>query len=149
MRRVAFAVPVLLASSLFLSACASGSAEAGIEADAKPTATTSSGSKSLDLKLPKKADYLVPETTGSGTKRIAPFLSKKDVYTVHVRCGGKGVLSLRDGSKDPVRVTCGGSVAIGHIFIEKGAEQKLTVSPDSEKTAWAIAILEGKQKLTP
>lgn len=87
---------------------------------------------------------MIPETTGSGTKKIDPFLSEKDVYTVHVRCDGEGNLSLGDEATDPVQVKCGGPVAIGNIFVDEGAEQSLTVSPESEKTTWAIAIVEGK-----
>lgn len=147
MRKVAFVAPVLLA--LALSACTSGDKEAESKDDAKPVSQASTGSETLDLKLPKKADYLVPAISGSGTKDVDTFHPKGDVYTVHLRCEGKGGISLGDGTSDPVQVKCGGPVAIGHVFIDKGVEQSLTVSPDSDKTKWAIAILEGKQKLTP
>lgn len=99
MRRVAFIAPALLALSL--SACTSGDAEPGEEADAKPASATSAGSSTLDLKLPKNAKYLIPETTGSGTKKIDPFLSEKDVYTVHVRCDGEGIFPL--GTRRQIR----------------------------------------------
>jgi hypothetical protein len=147
MRKVAFVAPALLA--LLLSACSSEDGESIKEADAKPASTSSTASKPLDLRLPKKADYLIPETTGKGTREIESFVSKKDVYTVHVRCGGKGNLSLREESSDPVKVKCGGPVSIGYIFIDKGEEQSLTVSPDRETTQWALAVLDGKQKLVP
>lgn len=147
MRKVAFVAPVLLC--LVLSACSSGNTQAEKEDNAKPASKASTGSETLDLKLPKEADYLVPATSGSGTKDVEPFQSKGDVYTVHVRCEGKGKISLEDGTSDPVQVKCGKPVSIGHVFIDKGVKQSLTVSPDSEKTKWAIAILDGKQKLTP
>ncbi|MFE3519687.1 hypothetical protein [Streptomyces sp. NPDC059166] len=142
MRKVALVAPALLA--LLLSACSSGDGESTKEADAKPASTPATASKPLDLKLPKKADYLIPETAGKGTQEIDSFVSAKDVYTVHVRCGGRGNLFLRSEDSDPVKVKCGGPVAIGNVFVDKGDEQSLTVSPDSEETAWAIAILDGK-----
>ncbi|WP_329615371.1 hypothetical protein OG244_21650 [Streptomyces brevispora] len=145
MRRAACVAPALLA--LLLSACSSEDGEPTKEADAKPASTSSTASKPLDLRLPKTADYLIPETSGKGTQEIDSFVSKKDVYTVHVRCDGKGKVFLRSESSDPVRVKCGGPVSIGYAFVDKGDEQSLTVSPDNEKTTWALAILDGKQKL--
>lgn len=145
MRKVALVAPALLA--LLLSACSSGNDESTKEADAKPASTPSTASKPLDLKLPEKTDYLIPETAGKGTQKIDSFVSEKNVYTVYVRCEGKGKLSLRSDDADPVKVKCGGPVAIGHVFVDEGDEQNLKVSPDSEKTNWAIAILDGHQKL--
>ncbi|MGW1428764.1 hypothetical protein ACWD6K_09090 [Streptomyces sp. NPDC002431] len=145
--RKAVAATALLA--LTLSACSSANVEADGKITPEPASSAATRSNPLDLRLPAKADYLIPVTTGSGARKLKPFHPGDTVYTVHMRCEGKGELRLDDGTDDPVRVTCGGPVAIGQIFVDKGAEQSLAVSPGDGNGKWRIAVLDGKQQTAP
>ncbi|MFJ2017033.1 hypothetical protein [Streptomyces nodosus] len=133
--------------AISLSARSSASKVDSQGAGTRSAASPSSASSSLNLKLPKKATYLVPVSSGTQDEKLRPFFATGGVYTIHVQCTGKGTTSIEyKGSPKSTKITCNNPASIGQVYTDE-EKQNLTVRIHGSDIRWSIAILAESHKL--
>ncbi|MER5536287.1 hypothetical protein [Streptomyces mirabilis] len=127
---------------LLLSACSvdnNGSESA--KTTPSPRSSHSAASSPLDLKLPSKAEYLVPATSGTNDMKLKTFTPTGDFYIVHMKCTGDGSTLIKYlGNANSTKITCNDPVAIGRVYADPEA-QRLSIHVDGSNVRWSIAIL--------
>jgi len=95
----------------------------------------------LDLKLPEKAEYLVPVTSGMKDAKLKTFTPTGDFYIVHMKCTGDGSALIEYvGNSNQTKVTCNDPVAIGRVYADPET-QHISIHVDGSNIRWSIAIL--------
>ncbi|MFJ9180199.1 hypothetical protein [Streptomyces sp. NPDC102360] len=147
-------IVVISLLALFLPACsAADKPDHGTNTGARSSATSSASatpsvtSSPLDLKLPKKAVYLLPVTSGTKSSALKPFTAEGGVYTVHVTCTGQDEIAIKyRGNPEKTKITCGGPVTVGRVYADK-EKQYLSIRSPGHDVRWSIAVLTGAHKL--
>ncbi|MEV5530827.1 hypothetical protein [Streptomyces prunicolor] len=139
MRARAATVSLLL---LLLSACSVGSNRSeSVKTTPSPHSSPSATSSPLDLKLPNRAEYLIPVTSGTKDMKLKTFTPTGDFYIVHMKCTGNGSTSIEYlGSANPTKITCNDPAAIGRVYADPEA-QHLSIHVNGSNVRWSIAIL--------
>ncbi|MEU5525251.1 hypothetical protein ABZ759_32710 [Streptomyces sp. NPDC047860] len=110
----------------------------------KPTQTPAPHPPSLDL--PKNAQTLVAETTGTKNRELPAFTPQEGAYTLYAVCEGKGKVSIVDrDSSNPHPVTCNGVHTVGVVYEDK-KPQHLTIQVTGGTSVWKIAVISGNHQ---
>jgi hypothetical protein len=147
------AVPTVLLAVLFAAGCSNSGYDAQSSdpgrASVQPSAELTETAKASGLDLPKGAQVLVPETSGTGDADLPKFKPLKDVYTVHARCTGGGTMTIIDRmnpKSSPSKVSCKAPITIGRIYTDI-TTQALGVRIRGGDAKWSIAIVSGEHKM--
>ncbi|MFF0504006.1 hypothetical protein ACFYUH_10465 [Streptomyces fimicarius] len=158
-RRILAAAP--LTAVLLVCGC-SGPTDTGSPEAVGPTApVTASGSPTRpapspseggtsapELDYPEKAQALIPETSGAGSKKLPAFTPAGETYTIYADCTGKGSVAIVDRDNpdgEPHPIGCDDVPTVGVIHTET-VPQHLTVKVTDGAAQWVIAIVEGDQR---
>jgi hypothetical protein len=148
-------IPAAAAAAIFLVGGCTGSADTdspGGESQKTPAASTSSQQADATqppvLEVPKNAEVLVTETTGTGNKNLREFTPSEEAYTVYASCSGKGKVTIidRDGRGEPHLVACDGVRTVGVIHTET-KPQHLTIQVTDGTSNWKVAVVSGSHEL--
>ncbi|MFH9044319.1 hypothetical protein ACH4FA_33985 [Streptomyces sp. NPDC017966] len=138
-------------AALFLAAGCSDEPEARRPS---PTAATASSGRPAQapaaqapgLDLPKNAQILVAETTGTKDQELPAFTPLEGAYTLYAACEGTGKVAIVDrDSSNPHPVTCNGVHTVGVVYEDK-KPQHLTIQVTGGTSVWKIAVVSGNHQ---
>ncbi|MCI3153774.1 MULTISPECIES: hypothetical protein [Streptomyces] len=143
MRRCSPAAVSAAAAALLLTGCTG--ADAPERADTP--APTGPAASQPALAVPRAAEVLLPETSGTAGEQLPRFTPPEEAYTLYADCTGTGTVTIVDRSAGGGRhlVRCNGVTTVGVVHTPREA-QHLAVQVTKGPATWRLTVVSGVQK---
>lgn len=141
------AVTTAVAAPLLLTGCTATTPDAPAARAEQPGAARPTAPAQPALTVPRAADVLLSETSGTGSDQLPRLTPPEKAYTVYADCSGTGTVTVVDrsagGGRHPVR--CNGVATVGVVHTPREPPH-LAVQVREGPATWRLTVVWGAQE---